>query len=152
MHIVAIIRAMKKILPYLIVPAAIGAAIVLSLMTDTKHPYIHLYDKQLKEQKIPCLSLSVFPPDSALSGALEEEYPFRADCPWRLTVKTKENIHCNSNQNSDKKALSAFPNSFLRMEIHRGFSLKYSYYVDLTKPADSDDALEGFDRIRKYLK
>ncbi len=138
---------MKNRLPYLILPLILGGVIALALLTDEKKAYINLYDKQLKAQKIPCLNLSIYPPDPTLENALKNVYEFRADCPWRLVVKTKENIHCNSNQNSDRKALKAFPNSFLRMEIRKGFSLKYSYYVDLTKAADSDDVLEGFEKI-----
>jgi len=146
-----IILNMKNTLPYLILPIIIGAAILLSVVTDEKKAYVNLYDKPLKNQQIPCLSLSIFPPHASLENALKKRYDFRSDCPWKLDVKTKENIHCNSNQNSDKKALTAFPNSFLRMEIRKGFSLKYSYYVDLTKPADSDDIVEGFDRINDDL-
>ncbi len=138
---------MKKTLPYLMIPLIIGGAIALALLTDRRKAYVKLYDAHLKHQKIPCLSLSIFPPDSALENALKTRYDFHNDCPWILAVKTKDNIHCNSNQNSDKKALTAFPNSFLRMEVRKGFSLKYSYYVDLTKSADSDDVLEGFEKI-----
>ena len=142
---------MKNTLPYLILPIIIGAAIALAVVTDAKKSYVNLYDPQLEHQQIPCLSLSVFPPDTTLENTLKKRYGFRADCPWKLDVKTKENIHCNSNQNSDKKALTTFPNSFLRMEIRKGFSLKYSYYVDLTKSADSGDILEGFDRLSDDL-
>ena len=142
---------MKNKLPYLILPLILGGAIALALLTDAKKAYINLYDKQLKHHKIPCLNLSVFPPDPALENALKKAYDFRTDCPWSLSVETKENIHCTSNQNSDKKAFSAFPNGFLRMEIHKGFSLKYSYYIDVTHPADSDDVLEGFDAIHPLL-
>ncbi len=143
---------MKNRLPYLILPLILGGVIALALLTDEKKAYINLYDTQLKAQKIPCLNLSLYPPDPTLEKALKKQYDFRADCPWRLVVKTKENIHCNSNQNSEKKALTAFPNSFLRMEIRKGFSLKYSYYIDLTKPADSQDILEGLEKIRSDLK
>ena len=138
---------MKKMLPYLILPLIIGGAIALALLTDEKKAYINLYDAHLKNQKIPCLALSVFPPDPSLENVLKKRYDFRANCPWRLVIKTKENIHCNSNQNSDKKALTAFPSSFLRMEIRKGFSLKYSYYIDLTNPPKSKDILEGFSKI-----
>ena len=146
-----IIPAMKNSLPYLILPVIIGAAIFLAVMTDAKKAYVNLYDPQLKHQQIPCLSLSIFPPDSTLENTLKKRYDFRTDCPWKLDVKTKENIHCNSNQNSGKKALTAFPNSFLRMEIRKGFALKYSYYVDLTESANPDDILEGFDRLSNDL-
>ena len=74
-------------------------------------------------------------------------YPFRPDCPYRLSVTTKENIHCNSNQNSDRKALSAFPTSFIRMEIHRGMRLVYSYYVDLPKSAEKSDIRRAFRKV-----
>ena len=143
---------MKKTLPYLAIPLIVGGVIALALLTNTRKAYVNLYDVQLKRQKIPCLSLSVYPPNPSIENALKNAYVFQANCPWKLAIKTKENIHCNSNQNSDKKALTAFPNSFLRMEIRKGFSLKYSYYVDLTKAADPDDALEGFDRIISDLK
>ena len=39
------------------------------------------------------------------------------------------------------------PKSYLRMEIHRGFSLKYSYYIDLSEDATAEDVEEGFEEI-----
>lgn len=145
-------QTMKKILPYLVFPFIIGGAIALAYMTEEKKAYVNFYDEHLKNYTIPCLSFTIYPPDSSSERALKNRYPFQKNCPWKLTVTTKENIHCNSNQNSDRKALSAFPNSFLRMEIRKGFTLRYSYYVDLVHPADSDDILEGFERISKDLK
>ena len=142
---------MKNRFLYLVLPLILSGVIALAFLTGEKKAYINLYDTQLKAQKIPCLNLSIYPSDPTLENALKKQYDFRLDCPWKLVVKTKENIHCNSNQNSDKKALTAFPNSFLRMEIRKGFSLKYSYYIDLTKPADSDDILDGFYKISDDL-
>jgi hypothetical protein len=49
-------------------------------------------------------------------------------CPYRLEVYSKNGIHYNSNQNSNRKALSAFPSSYLRMDIRREMTLLYTYY------------------------
>ena len=108
---------------------------------------VTFYDRQLKSHPPTCLALSDFSLDPAMKRSLESIYHFTQNCPWRLTIETKKNIHCNSNQNSQRKALTAFPNSYLRMDIRRGMRSVYSYYLDLPKAADSGDAARGFLRI-----
>ncbi len=78
-------------------------------------------------------------------------YPFRNDCPVVMEVGHKENICCNSTQNVQQKTLSNFPHHFLRLEIRRGMTPLYSYYIDLDHPADADDAKAAFDRLKEDL-
>jgi len=108
---------------------------------------VAFYDRQLKSHPPTCLALSDISLDPSMKRSLESIYHFTQNCPWRLTIETKKNIHCNSNQNSQRKALTAFPNSYLRMDIRRGMRSLYSYYIDLTKAADSGDAERGLLRI-----
>ncbi len=108
---------------------------------------IHVYDKSIETDPPTCLALSVFPQNDAMESVLKKHYSFTASCPYRLEVSYKTGIHCNSNQNSQTKALCGMPKSYLRMEIHRGFSLKYSYYIDLSEDATAEDVEEGFEEI-----
>ncbi len=111
------------------------------------------YDAQGLSQEMPrCLSLHLFPPDDKIEKALREHFAFDPTCPWRLDVQYKNNIHCTSNQNSDRKALSTFPTGFLRLEIRHGMRLLYSYYIDLDHSAQPNDAKTGIERIKKDMK
>ena len=110
-------------------------------------PLIHVYDKSIETDPPTCLALSVFPQNDAMESVLKKQYTFTPSCPYRLEVSYKTGIHCNSNQNSQTKALCGMPKSYLRMEIRRGFSLKYSYYIDLDEDATAEDVEEGFEEI-----
>jgi hypothetical protein len=113
---------------------------------------VNIYDKNILKNPPTCLSLSVIPEDQAMKNVLEKSYAFDLSCPYRLDVSYKNGIHCNSNQNSDRKALSAFPSSYLRMEIRRGMRLLYSYYIDLPQSASPEDVERGIKRIVKDIK
>jgi len=112
---------------------------------------VRVYDKTLLAQPPECLSLRVIPDDTVIEKSIRERFDFDPKCMWRLEVHFQDNIHCNSNQNSDRKALSAFPSSYLRMEIYRGMRMVYSYYIDLQKRADGADAARGISRIIEDL-
>ena len=113
-------------------------------------PVTKIYEAAHKEP-ITCLRLTVYPADETLQKALKELYPFRDDCPVSLEVRHKENICCNSTQNVQQKSLSNFPRHFLRLELRRGMTPLYSYYIDLDRPADAGDAKEAFEYLQKAL-
>jgi len=125
--------------------------ILLFLGGCEKKAMVNIYDRSLKSHPPTCLKLHKYSLDPEMKKSLESVYTFTEDCPWRLTVESQKNIHCNSNQNSQQKALTAFPNSFLRMDIRRGMRSVYSYYIDLTSAADSGDVERGFLRISDDL-
>ena len=104
------------------------------------------------EQPITCLRYSVFPPEKRLEAAIKPLYPFRNRCPVTVEVRHKENICCNSTQNVQQKTLSRFPHHFLRLEVRRGMTPLYSYYIDLDHPADEEDIKQAFERMRDDLK
>ncbi len=140
---------MKEAIVFLGVLAGLVTFLVVGSREDTA---VVTRDEAALAQHPPrCLSLRVYPENRAIVSALRAHYRFEPDCPWRLEVSWKSNIHCTSNQNSDRKALSAFPDSFLRMEIRRGMGLLYTYYIDLPRPADAEDALRALERITKEL-
>ena len=112
---------------------------------------VNVYDKSILKSPPSCLTLSVIPPDAAIEKAIRDRFAFADTCPWRLDVSYKSNIHCTSNQNSNRKALSAFPSSYVRLEIRKGMKLAYSYYVDLTQQADADDASRAMSRVLSDL-
>ncbi len=93
------------------------------------------------------MRLVVFPPDEEVQKKLTELYSFDESCAIKLEVSLQRGIVCNSNQNSDKKALSNFPTSYLRMQVSKNRQLFYSYYIDLIDSASAQDAK----RIKKDL-
>ena len=113
---------------------------------------VNVYDKQILSHPPECLSLHIVPLDKEMERYLQSLYRFKADCPTALSVSYKSGIVCNSHYNAQQKALSNFPNSYLTMEIRKGFSLRYSYYIDLDHKPDKADLRSGFARIRKDLK
>jgi len=139
---------MKNILTtYGPIGAIVIGAIILGTMDTAPKGYTNFYDKNLSTHPPTCLALPPIPGDNNPEIILKDMYSFRPNCPYRLSIATKENIHCNSNQNSERKALSAFPTSFIRMEIHRGMRLVYSYYVDLPKSAEKSDIRRAFEKV-----
>lgn len=112
---------------------------------------VNIFNKSIKERKIECMRLVVFHPDKEIENTLNELYKFSEDCSLKLELSKKEGITCNSNQNLDKKVLSKFPESYLRMVLKEGNSLVYSYYIDLEEDVKVEDIKKAFNRINKDL-
>ncbi|BDY13201.1 hypothetical protein [Hydrogenimonas cancrithermarum] len=100
---------------------------------------------------IACMRLDIYPASPEMERMMRKLYPFNKRCDTVLEVRHKENICCNSNQNAARKALSAFPHHFLRLEVRRGLTPLYSYYIDLQHRADEEDLREAFARLKKDL-
>lgn len=112
---------------------------------------VNIFDEKIAQSKIECMRLVVFPPDEEVQKTLNGLYSFDDSCSIKLEVSLKSGIVCNSNQNSDKKALSNFPTSYLRMQISKSGKLFYSYYIDLTHGVTQRDAKIAFERVKKDL-
>lgn len=112
---------------------------------------VNIFDEKLSKTKIECMKLVVFPPDKKLQKSLKKLYNFDDTCSVELEVSQKSSIVCNSNQNSQKKAFSNFPTSYLRMQVSKNGKLFYSYYIDLTNSVRDEDVREAFNRIKKDL-
>jgi hypothetical protein len=97
------------------------------------------------------MKLVVFPPDENIEKTLNGLYSFDDSCSTKLDVSHKSGIVCNSNQNSQKKALSNFPTSYLKIQISKDGKLFYSYYIDLKDSVTQDDSITAFERIQKDL-
>jgi len=82
---------------------------------------------------------------------MKQLYHFDDSCPLRLDISYKNGITCNSTFNVQTKSINGFPSSYLNMELRRGLSLKYSYYVDLEEDVSPDDLKTGFSRIKEDL-
>jgi hypothetical protein len=125
--------------------------LLLFLQGCSDNASVNIFDEKLSQTKIECMRLVVFPPDAEVQKRLEELYSFDDSCAVKLEISLKRGIVCNSNQNSDKKALSNFPTSYLRMQISKNRQLFYSYYIDLIDSASAQDAEIAFKRIKKDL-
>ncbi len=113
---------------------------------------VNIYKPAIKDKKIECLKLSISPPSNSIEQTMNTLYHFDNSCSLTLEVSYKNGIVCNSNQNVDKKALTAFPKSYLRMELREGFTLQYSYYKDLNSDIDTKELIKAFERIEEDLK
>ena len=112
---------------------------------------VHIYDKELVKSGVPCLRLVIFPPDKKTQNILEKLYSFSDECDFKLEISKKSGITCNSNQNSDKKALTNFPSSYLKMDVSKDRKVVYSYYVDLLDEVDEQNYADALLRVRKDL-
>lgn len=123
--------------------------IILSILIFTScsdNATVNIFDKKITQTKIKCLKLVVFPPNEMIESTLEKLYDFDENCSVRLDISSKSSIVCNSNQNSQKKALSNFPTSYLKMQIMNP-NLAYSYYEDLNHDITQDDINRAFSKI-----
>jgi len=131
---------------------SVGSALLLLLgaCSDDK-AMVTCYDASVKKNPISCLRLQIVPEDQKMRAVLLRLYPFTEGCRQRLSVSYKSGIVCNSAYNAPQKALSNFPNSYLNMEIRKGFTLQYSYYIDLDHKPTAYDLKRGFSRLSKEL-
>jgi len=108
---------------------------------------INFYDKSLKNNKIRCLSY-IPTSNKKLDKYLTKLYKFTKNCPYTLELSYKSNIVCNSPYNVAKKVNSNFPSAYIKLEVRKGFKLKYSYYKDLTHKANLTDLQDAFKRLK----
>ena len=127
--------------------------ILFSITACGNKAIVNVYDKSIQKTSIPCLKLILYPPNAMIEKRIKQHYRFtNRSCPYRLEISYKNGIACNSTQNVQTKSINGFPSSYLKMEIRKGFSLQYSYYIDLMSKVDSDDIDDGFKRLEEDLK
>jgi len=102
------------------------------------------------KEPITCLALDKIEKNN-LTAKLEKLYNFSDNCKYKLSLKYKKDIVCNSSYNANMKSMGKFPKSFLQLEVREGFSPVYSYYIDLYHNANSDDLKEGFEKLKKDI-
>jgi len=110
------------------------------------------YDTSIKNKNIPCLKLSIFPPNKHLEQQVTKLYHFSKECNYTLVVSKKSGIICNSNYNVEKKNINGFPNSYLTLSIKKDFKTLYSYYKDLNHDVRDTDVKNSFIQLREDLK
>ena len=123
---------------------------VVFLQGCSDNAIVNIFDKKITQNRIECMKLVLFPPDEKIEKTLKKLYSFDDSCAVKFEVSKKSGIVCNSNQNSQKKALTNFPSSYLRMQI-KNKRLLYSYYIDLDHDVTSEDVEKAFARIQKDL-
>ena len=124
----------------------------LILLGCDEKPMVNVYHKEILKTPPTCLALQVVPSNPTVTKTLQKMYAFTPLCDYRLDVSFKEGIHCNSTQNAASSALGHFPHSYLKMEIRKGFSLQYSYYIDLSETVSANDVKKGFSKINDDLQ
>jgi len=100
---------------------------------------------------LSCLKLSPLESEESFEATLKKLYTFKVNCPHQLTLSYKKDIVCNSGYNASGQSLGKFPRSFLKLEVRKGFTVEYSYYIDLLDNVESDDVEEGFARLKKDI-
>ena len=97
------------------------------------------------------MRLVVFPPNSETQEVLESLYSFQNECDFALFIAQKSGIVCNSTQNIEKKLLSSFPSSYLKISLKKRDSLVYSYYIDLKESVNQESLKKAFSRLESDL-
>lgn len=128
-----------------------GLIIALFLTGCEDKALVNVYDKSILDTPITCMDLRVIPPNKAISNKMHSLYHFDQNCPLHLDISYKNSIVCNSTHNIQAKSIQGFPPSYLNMKLRKGFSLKYSYYIDLSSDVTDKDVEKGFNRIKKDL-
>ena len=111
--------------------------------------FVNKYDKTLT--KTECLSFIPSLLDSELNDAVKSLYSFSESCVYSLKASQKSGIVCNSNQNVQKKVLSNFPSTYLRLDVYRESQIVYSYYKDLSTKPSQEDIEKAFLRLTKDI-
>jgi len=124
-------------------------SILLTSCNQKKSPIIKI-DNNLSIP-IRCLSIDKIDIDKKFLAKLNKLYNFNNNCKYKLYIKYKTDIVCNSPYNPNQKNLSSFPTSFLNLEIRDGLKLKYSYYIDLNDNVNEDDIKDAFIKVKKDL-
>ncbi len=126
-------------------------SLVLLFSGCSDNSIVSIYDKNILEDKSTCIELVVFPPNKTIEATLKKSYKFRESCELKFEVFTKGQIHCNSNQNAQSKAMGNMPNGYLRMEITKENKTLYSYYIDIKGEITALHVEDGFVRMKKDL-
>lgn len=119
------------------------------LISCSDNAMVNTFNEKIAKEEIECIKLVTL--DEGVKNWLSELYDFDDSCVFLLEVTLKSSITCNSNQNIDKKALSSFPSSYLRMQLYKGKTLFYSYYKDLEESVSQKDVEKAFLKIQKDL-
>ena len=125
-------------------------ALLFSACSDNS--IVTIYDKTVLEENEKCVELIIFPPNKTIEETLKAQYTFKDNCALKFEVFTKGKIHCNSNQNSQTKAMGKMPSAYLRMEITKENNTLYSYYIDIKDEILPLHVESGFARMKKDLK
>jgi len=126
--------------------------LVVFLSACSDNSIVTVYDKTILKDSSKCVELIIFPPNKTIQETLKAQYNFKENCALKFEVFTKGRIHCNSNQNSQTKAMGKMPSAYLRMEITKDNKTLYSYYVDIKDEILPLDVENGFARMKKDLK
>lgn len=113
---------------------------------------INIYEPSIVDQKIECMSLTLFPPSDAIESKMKTLYSFQKECSYELYIQYKNCITCNSNFNIQEKSTQGMPSSYLNMTIKHKSKPQYSYYIDLYQNVNNGDLEKGFAQLSRDLK
>ncbi len=127
-------------------------SVLLLFSACSDNSIVTIYDKTVLEENEKCVELIIFPANKTIEETLKAQYSFKENCTLKFEVFTKGRIHCNSNQNSQTKAMGNMPSAYLRMEITKENKTLYSYYIDIKDEILPLHVESGFARMKKDLK
>lgn len=124
---------------------------LLTIFYGCNEKYIStVHNDSILQHEISCMKLILSHDNLPIESTLKQLYSFDSKCELSLVVSFKDSIVCNSNQNSEKKALG-MPRSYLRLELKKEKQLFYSYYIDLSQTITNEDVIQGFNRMKNTL-
>jgi len=125
------------------------ALLLLTACEEKRKPVISMGANM--QLPLSCLKLNLLESKESFEATLKKLYTFKANCPHQLTLSYKKDIVCNSGYSASEQSLGKFPKSFLKLEVRKGFTVEYSYYIDLLNNIESDDVVEGFATLKKDI-
>jgi hypothetical protein len=125
--------------------------VLLFLGCSSDNAMTKVYQQNLPKDGFSCLKLQVFPPNEKVEESFKKLYSFNENCEFTLQVEVKGGITCNSNHNLQKKALGAFPSSYINMQLNQKSQKIYSYYIDLKEDVNDKDIQNAFERMSEEL-
>ena len=101
------------------------------------------YDKTLASKEIECLQLEIEPFSHNIYSSVKQLYHFDNSCLYKLKIKYKTNIVCNSPYNKN----SSF-HKFIQLSVFYDNKLFWIIYKDLK---DSEDVTENIKKAYQIL-
>ena len=118
----------------------------------SKDPIVTVYNDEITTSPVKCLRLNITPKNKMIHNILMKKYTFDSSCDTVLDVSTKSEIKCNSPYSAPQRTMTNFPSAYLKMEVRKGMTLEYGYFIDLTSKPDASDVSNAFDRLAEDLR
>jgi len=104
------------------------------------------YDKDLKNTPKKCISIKIDPFSIKVDKLTKQFFKSTKNCSWKLKIRYKTNITCNSIYNIKQHSTSG-KNGFIEFSLYHNKKLIYLLYEDI----DSKKFDSSFEELSNYI-